>query len=63
MDDLICSDQTVVLVSHSMEAMLKLCSRVMWLENGKIKNIGPPEIVVENYKQSFKKNTLGYDAR
>lgn len=58
MDELINSDQTVVLVSHSMTAMSKLCTRVMWLEDGSIKEIGKPKKVISNYKKSFiKKHT------
>ncbi len=45
------SDQTVVLVSHSEGAIKKLCSRVLWLEQGKVKMIDETNKVYEQYKK------------
>ncbi len=52
--DKINSKQTVVLVSHSMNQILKLCERALWLDQGKIKMIGETEEVVSAYKQFIK---------
>lgn len=46
---------TVLLVSHSLDQMARLCNRVMWLERGKIKEIGNSDEVIEKYKASHKK--------
>lgn len=43
------SDQTVVLVSHSMPQIKNLCNRVLWLDKGKVKMIGEPESVLDEY--------------
>lgn len=43
------SDQTVVFVSHSMPQVLDLCNRVLWLEHGRIEDIGSPTDVVGAY--------------
>lgn len=46
------SDQSVVLVSHSLPQIGKLCDRVLWLDEGKAKMIGAPTEVLAEY-QSF----------
>lgn len=44
------SDQTVVFVSHSAGQVKRLCSRVVWLERGEVKKIGPAETLVDEYE-------------
>ena len=39
----------IVLVSHDMAAINKICSRVIWLDHGKIIADGLPEDVVKKY--------------
>lgn len=41
---------TVLFVSHSIEQIRKLCDKVVWLEHGKIKEIGGKEICDEYIK-------------
>ena len=41
--------RTILLVSHNMMAIKQLCRRAVWLHNGKIRNIGPIDEVVEAY--------------
>ena len=43
------SEQTVVLVSHSMGQVKKLCDRVLWLHAGKVKMIGDSESILNEY--------------
>ncbi|MBN1122989.1 MAG: ABC transporter ATP-binding protein [Anaerolineae bacterium] len=43
------SGRTVILVSHQMEAILSLCPRTIWLDNGRIRSEGPSEEVVREY--------------
>lgn len=40
---------TVVIVSHDISTIKKLCTKVVWLEHGKIKDIGPTERVCKEY--------------
>ncbi len=40
---------TTVYVSHSMEAVKKLCDRVIWLDHGEIREEGEPDRVIESY--------------
>ncbi|GIO35160.1 teichoic acid ABC transporter ATP-binding protein [Paenibacillus antibioticophila] len=42
---------TVLFVSHSIQQIEKLCHRVMWLENGKVKEIGKTAEVCRRYKE------------
>lgn len=41
--------RTVVIVSHSIEMLLNLCDQVMWLHDGRIKDIGEPKEVLDRY--------------
>ncbi len=40
---------TVLYVSHSLESIRELCTKVVWLEHGKIKMTGDPEEVIDAY--------------
>ena len=40
---------TVLYVSHSLESIRELCTKVVWLEHGQIKMIGEPEEVIDSY--------------
>ena len=42
-------NRTVVIVSHSLTTLRKLCNRVMWLDNGTIREIGDTETVLNAY--------------
>lgn len=43
------SDKTVVIVSHSMSTISKICDRAMFLQDGRIWSIGNPEDVIDAY--------------
>ncbi|MDQ0724081.1 ABC-type polysaccharide/polyol phosphate transport system ATPase subunit [Paenibacillus sp. W4I10] len=49
MHQLINGGATVILVSHSIEQIREMCSRVVWLDRGKIKMIGTTEEVCGAY--------------
>ena len=49
MIDKINSEQTVVLVSHSLLQVKKLCDRVLWLHDGKVKIVGHADSVLKQY--------------
>lgn len=40
---------TIIFVSHSMEDVKRICERVMWIENHKVKEIGSPDEVLIKY--------------
>ena len=43
------SNTTVIIVSHNMNEIQKLCDRVLWLEKGKVRSIGPTESMIKEY--------------
>ena len=45
-------DTTVIIVSHSIEQIERLCKHCVWLENGKIKMIGDTKEVCDAYKNT-----------
>ena len=45
-------DTTVIIVSHSIEQIERLCKHCVWLEKGKIKMIGDAQEVCNAYKNS-----------
>ena len=53
MQELLADDTTVILVSHSIMQIEKLCQRVMWLDHGQAKLIGETLEVCEQYKNSI----------
>lgn len=46
---------TVLYVSHSIQSVKNLCTKVVWLDHGKIVKVGKPEIVCDEYEKSMKK--------
>jgi lipopolysaccharide transport system ATP-binding protein len=48
--------RTVIFVSHSMESIRSICNKCIWLSEGKIKDIGPSEIVIDKYNTAIKRD-------
>jgi lipopolysaccharide transport system ATP-binding protein len=44
--------RTIVFVSHNMTALQKLCTRVVWLNGGKVVEAGDPRKVIDHYLQT-----------
>ena len=44
---------TILFVSHSIDQVQSLCSKVVWLEKGKLKMMGDAMEIGEIYKQSY----------
>lgn len=40
---------TILVVSHSPVSIKSLCNRVLWLEHGVIRRVGPVDVVVDQY--------------
>ena len=49
-------DRTVVIVSHSIETLKQLCDTVMWMHEGRIKRIGDPDEVLDEYVAFMEKS-------
>jgi lipopolysaccharide transport system ATP-binding protein len=44
---------TVFFVSHSAKQIESLCSRVIWIENGAVREIGDPEEITRKYQKAL----------
>lgn len=51
--DLVASGRTIILVAHSMGAIVNFCNRVIWLENGQVRFDGEAEEGAEAYKSEM----------
>lgn len=52
--DMMAGGTTVLIVSHSIEQIERLCTRVVWLERGRVKKIGAVKELCDAYKNSGK---------
>jgi len=57
MESLSQNGQTVVFVSHSMQAVSRLCQRALWIDRGKLRMQGPVAEVVAGYLKEGQANT------
>ena len=46
--------RTVVIVSHSMNALKELCDEVIWLNEGVIMDQGAPDEIIPKYEEYMK---------
>src|SRR5262249_26292542 len=44
---------TILYVTHAAESAIKLCERAVWIDEGRIRYIGPTAHVVELYRESL----------
>lgn len=49
---------TIVIVSHSMEQMYAICDRLIWIEDGRVREDGEPRIVGMHYLDSMEEERL-----
>ncbi len=52
------SGSTVFFVSHDLTQVTALCDRVMWLDHGRVREIGPGPQVVERYAHELSRREL-----
>lgn len=50
MENLCKEGSTLLLVSHSLDQVLRYCDRTIWVENGKVMMDGPTEEVIKRYE-------------
>jgi lipopolysaccharide transport system ATP-binding protein len=43
---------TVLFVSHDMDAIMRVCNRVMWINAGQVMRMGEPDEVVDEYQNA-----------
>ncbi len=50
--DMMAGGTTVLIVSHSIDQIDRLCNRVLWLEHGKVKKCGDAHEICEEYRNA-----------
>ena len=55
MQDMLADAKTVVLVTHSLELVEKVCTRAIWLQDGTVRFDGDPKEAVALYKESVER--------
>lgn len=50
--EMLLSDTTVILVSHDIAQIEEICTKVLWLEHGRVKGYGNTKEICEEYKNS-----------
>ena len=50
--DMIKDGVTIILVSHDISMIERLCTKLLWLEHGKVKDFGDKERICDQYKNS-----------
>ena len=53
MMEMIHGGTTVLFVSHSLEQIKELCTKVVWIDHGQVVEIGDSKIVCENYRKKL----------
>ena len=48
--DLLANAGTIIFVSHSLPSVAEFCDRTMWLDHGRVQEVGPSEEVIASYK-------------
>ena len=51
--EMINSGITVLFVSHMIEQIQEMCDKVIWLENGRIKEIGETDSICKKYIEHY----------
>ncbi|WP_051335450.1 ABC transporter ATP-binding protein [Methylocapsa acidiphila] len=44
---------TILVVSHDLEALATICDRVVWIEDGEVRDLGAPENVIGLYREAL----------
>lgn len=44
-------NRTVMIVSHNMNSLIKLCNQILWINDGKFMDMGAPEKMIEEYRK------------
>jgi ABC-type polysaccharide/polyol phosphate transport system ATPase subunit len=54
MREMMAKAHLMVVVSHDLEALAQMCTRVVWMDHGRMVRTGPADEIIEAYKASVK---------
>jgi lipopolysaccharide transport system ATP-binding protein len=55
------NDGTIIVVSHGLDYLMTLCDRVMWIDDGRVREIGDPKMVIEAYRATVTRESEAED--
>ena len=58
LDDVSKHGRTVIMVSHQMNQVRRLCGAVIWLDSGTVRQVGPGNEIIPAYEEATTKRTL-----
>lgn len=58
MQHLMSGGTTVILVSHSIEQIERMCNKVAWLDHGHLRRLGPTKEITAEYRRFEKKDAM-----
>jgi ABC-type polysaccharide/polyol phosphate transport system ATPase subunit len=53
--DMMAQARLMVIVSHDLEALRELCTRVVWLDHGRVQQMGDPATTIAAYQHHFRR--------
>ena len=51
--EMIHGGSTVLMVSHGMSTIMENCTKVVWIEKGKLRMVGEPKVVCGEYRKLY----------
>ena len=58
MAELLSGGTTVILVSHSIDQIERMCNKVAWLDHGHLRRLGPTKEITAEYRKFEKKDAM-----
>jgi ABC-type polysaccharide/polyol phosphate transport system ATPase subunit len=52
MQEMMARARLIVMVSHEMSSIARMCEQVLWLDHGRVRRVGPAEEVIAAYTES-----------
>jgi ABC-type polysaccharide/polyol phosphate transport system ATPase subunit len=56
MREMMARARLIMVVSHDLESLARLCEKAVWMDHGKVKQVGPVNQIVEAYTQAVHNN-------
>jgi ABC-type polysaccharide/polyol phosphate transport system ATPase subunit len=55
MREMMSKAQLIVMVSHDLNALADFCDRLIWMDHGQVRQVGPPDEIIPAYKKSVQR--------
>jgi ABC-type polysaccharide/polyol phosphate transport system ATPase subunit len=62
MIEMMAKARLLVMISHDLESIRKLCDRVLWMDHGRTRQLGPPDAVIAAYTEHVRGGGQGQAA-